>query len=214
MPQIVLVRHGQASFGGLNYDVLSDVGVRQVQLARAALDERGIKPSVVVCGSLQRQRDTAAAWDQDAVVDPRWNEYESADVLRGHGAPGLSPENPGGDTRAFQAVLDEALAAWVATAESPCEEPWPAFYARVGAAFDAVADRLGPGETALVVTSGGAIAAVATRLLDVPHAQFLNFNRVTVNAAFTKVVIGRSGRTLVSFNEHDHLDRAGLVTYR
>src|SRR5690606_29576358 len=178
-------------------------------------DERGIKPALVVSGSLRRQRDTAAAWDLEPIVDPRWNEYESADVLRGHGADELSLEQPGRDSRAFQAVLDEALAAWVAAEEgSSCDESWTAFFQRVSAALHDVAGRLGSGETAVVATSGGVIAAVATLLLGAPHAQFLGFNRVTVNAAFSKVVIGRSGTTLVSFNEHDHLDRAGLVTYR
>jgi hypothetical protein len=37
---------------------------------------------------------------------------------------------------------------------------------------------------------------------------------VTVNAGVTKVVRGRSGTTLVSFNEHGHLEADGLVTYR
>jgi broad specificity phosphatase PhoE len=77
-----------------------------------------------------------------------------------------------------------------------------------------VASGLGSGETALVATSGGVIAAVAVLLLGAPHLQFLAFNRVTANGGLTKIVIGRSGTTLVSFNEHDHLDRAGVVTYR
>jgi hypothetical protein len=40
---------------------------------------------------------------------------------------------------------------------------------------------------------------------------------VSVNTAITKIVVGREGRTLVSYNEHSHLEWAGggtLVTYR
>ncbi len=45
---------------------------------------------------------------------------------------------------------------------------------------------------------------------------FVAFNRVTANTGVTKVVHGRSGTTLVSFNEHAHRERDGrsLVTYR
>lgn len=214
MPQIVLVRHGQASFGGADYDVLSDLGLRQATLARIALDERGIKPTTFVSGSLHRQLGTAAAWDVEPIVDPRWNEYESADVLGAHGAIEASLEHPG-DSRRFQDALDVALAGWIeAGAGSPAVESWPAFLGRVESALGDVGAELGSGETALVATSGGVIAAVAVLLLGAPHGQFLAFNRVTANGGFTKIVIGRSGTTLVSFNEHDHLDRAGAVTYR
>lgn len=222
MPQIVLVRHGQASFGGDDYDVLSDLGARQAQLARVALDARGITPTTVVSGSLRRQLGTAAAWTEHPTVDARWNEYDSADVLHAHGFPDGSLEHPeaitagaGADSRRFQDVLDVALAAWIdAGAASTAAESWPAFRDRVTAALADVAAGLGAGQTALVATSGGVIAVAAMYLLDAPPAQFLAFNRVTANAGFTKIVVGRSGTTLLSFNEHAHLDAAGAVTYR
>jgi broad specificity phosphatase PhoE len=222
MPQIVLVRHGQASFGGDDYDVLSDLGVRQAGLARKALDARGISPTTIASGSLRRQLGTAAAWTDEPVIDARWNEYDSADVLHAHGFPQGSLEHPeaitagaGADTRRFQDVLDVALAAWIDAAEaSPAAESWPSFRDRVTAALADVAGGLGSGQTALVATSGGVIAVVAMHLLGAPPAQFLAFNRVTANAGFTKIVVGRSGTTLLSFNEHAHLDAAGAVTYR
>ena len=39
-------------------------------------------------------------------------------------------------------------------------------------------------------------------------------NPVTVNTAITKVVSGRSGLTLVSYNEHGHLDGTDMLSYR
>jgi len=214
MPGIVLVRHGQANFGGDDYDVLSEVGMRQAALAREALDERGIAPSVVISGSLRRQRGTAAAWTDAPIVDPRWDEYSSDDVLRAHGDPTTSLERPG-DSRVFQAMLDVALTDWIAAGvDSPAAVSFPTFTGHVEAALGELAAGLGSGETALVATSGGVIAAVVVAVLGLPPDRFVGFNRVTVNAAFTKLVIGRSGTTLVSFNEHAHLDRAALVTYR
>ncbi|HEX2086852.1 MAG TPA: histidine phosphatase family protein [Solirubrobacteraceae bacterium] len=121
-------------------------------------------------------------------------------------------------SREFQAVLERALHEWIgAGAGGPADEPWPAFARRVEAALRELADRLGSGRTALVSTSGGPLAAACVTLLDLdPHA-FVAFNRVTVNTGITKVVSGRGGTTLVSFNEHAHLEQRpgrSLVTYR
>lgn len=224
MPLIVLVRHGQASFGGDDYDVLSETGLRQAGLARAELDRRGIVPDLVVSGSLRRQVGTTAAWADVAqpAVDDRWNEYSSADVLQSHGFPDASLEHPeaatagaGADTRRFQDVLDVALAAWIDAADaSAASETWPMFERRVAAALGDLTARLTSGQTALVATSGGVVAAVARHLLGAPPLAFIGFNRVAINAGFTKIVVGRSGTTLLSFNEHAHLDAAGAVTYR
>jgi broad specificity phosphatase PhoE len=66
----------------------------------------------------------------------------------------------------------------------------------------------------VVFTSGGVIAAVAAALLEVPDEALVALNRVAVNGAVTKVVGGRRGTTLLSFNEHAHQDAGGLVTFR
>jgi hypothetical protein len=53
-------------------------------------------------------------------------------------------------------------------------------------------------------------------LLGVPPAAFVAFNRVVVNTGITRLAHGRGGTTLVSFNEHAHLESPGrsLITYR
>jgi hypothetical protein len=76
------------------------------------------------------------------------------------------------------------------------------------------ADRLGKGETAVVFTSGGPIAAVVSRLVSGGDALWSQLNPVTINTAITKVVSGRSGLTVVSYNEHAHLDGTELLSYR
>jgi broad specificity phosphatase PhoE len=212
MPTVLLVRHGQASFGGEDYDVLSARGRSQAQRLAAELARRGARYDRVVSGSLARQRDTAAALGE-YVVDPRWDEYDADDILAHHSASVVRLERRGAvalSPREFQDVLEEALLAWVAAGDaSPAAETWPAFAARVAAALDAAAER-----PTVVSTSGGAIAAVCVALLGVAPATIVTLNRVMVNASVTKVVRGRSGTTLVSFNEHAHLEADGLVTYR
>ena len=113
--------------------------------------------------------------------------------------------------------MEKALVAWVeAGADSSCAESWPEFLARVRGAFDEVVTSLGKSEQAVVFTSGGVIATLCGDLLGDPVKGLLTLNRVTVNAGVTKVVTGRSGTTLVSFNEHGHFDgeSAHLLTYR
>ena len=61
MSQVLLVRHGQASWGADDYDVLSERGVEQSGVLGAALAARGIEPTVLVSGAMRRHHQTAAA---------------------------------------------------------------------------------------------------------------------------------------------------------
>ena len=71
---------------------------------------------------------------------------------------------------------------------------WPAFSARVQAAFEELAGALESGQTAVVSTSGGPIAAVGVALLGLAPEGFVALNRVAVNAGVTKIVTGSAGR--------------------
>ena len=61
MGLVLLVRHGQASFGADDYDVLSETGVEQSRVLGRFLAAAGISPGAVVHGAMKRQRDTATA---------------------------------------------------------------------------------------------------------------------------------------------------------
>jgi broad specificity phosphatase PhoE len=215
---IYLVRHGQASFGAADYDALSPRGFEQSTVVGAELLRRNVSFSQVRSGTLARQRDTAAAALKvlDAVApvveDPRWNEYDHVDIGLRHA--GGAPQE---DSRAYQGVLDRALTSWIEAGDSgPCAETWPAFLARCEAALADLVATLGKGEHAVVFTSGGVIATVCGALLGTPEAGLLKLNRVTVNGGITKLVSGRGGVTMLSFNEHPHFeaDAAQLLTYR
>jgi broad specificity phosphatase PhoE len=225
LPTVLLIRHGQASFGEEDYDVLSATGERQAEIVAASLARRGYEPSRLIAGSLRRQIDTAAAFaGQAPELDRRWDEYDPNDVLTHHSDSatrlGGSAAATAGEpltTKGFQAILDPALEAWIEMAhESPTRQSWPQFSGAGTEALAELADELGRGETAVVVTSGGTIAALAGALLGAPALAFPALNRVMVNASVTKIAIGAKGTSLIAFNDHSHLeevDRA-LVTYR
>lgn len=210
MGQVLLVRHGQASWGAADYDVLSPVGEQQAEVLGRALAD--VAPDVVVHGSMLRQRRTAeiaaaaAGWSVGLSLDERWNEMDHLAVLARH------PQHFDGepDRQQFQAWFEAATDRWTSGAhDADYDEPFPAFRSRVD---DALADLADAG-TAVVVTSGGPVSSVAAGLLHAGLATYTRLAPVVVNSSITRVVSGRRGLTLVSFNEHQHLP-GDLLTYR
>ncbi|QZY29029.1 histidine phosphatase family protein [Nocardioides coralli] len=210
MGQVLLVRHGQASWGAADYDVLSAAGEEQAAVLGRSLT--GLAPDVVVHGSLRRQRRTAeiaaaaAGWSEGLALDDRWNEMDHVSVLA------AQPKDFDGepDRQQFQTWFEAATSRWTSgDHDGDYAEPFPAFRERVLAALGALAE-VG---TAVVVTSGGPISAVSSTLLAAGTATHERLAAVVVNGSVTRVVSGRRGLTLVSFNEHQHLP-ADLVTYR
>ena len=227
MPVIHIIRHSQASFGGDSYDVVSELGHRQSALLDEALAARGVRADRVAAGALQRQQQTARACVRSApaelVVDPRWDEYATADVLAVHGdlpqqeGEGTELGAPAGLTsQEFQALLDIALMRWIAAGESsPTAESWPAFQARALGALEELAGSLDGGGHGIAFTSGGVVAAIATALIGAPGETFVALNRVSVNSGASKVLSGRNGLRLVTFNDHAHLEHdRSLMTFR
>jgi broad specificity phosphatase PhoE len=214
MPIVLLVRHGQASFGADDYDRLSELGREQAAATGRWLGARGLRRPVAVHGTLRRQRDTAvlalaaAGHDVEPRVDGRWDEYDHIDLVRRY-ASARGADAPR-TSREFQVVLDAALVAWV---EHGDEGGWPAFTAAVGSALHELVASLHSGQDAVVFTSAGVIAAVCADLLGTGAAGLVSLNRVAVNGAVTKLAAGRSGLALLTFNEHSHLE-GEAVTYR
>ncbi len=199
MAVVLLVRHGQASFGADDYDVLSELGREQSLLVGAELARRRLRNPAVVSGTLRRQRDTATLALPHAQVraDPRFDEYDTGDLLLRYGSPAPAATT----SRELQPLLDQALQAWI----QDLDGSWPAFSTGAHAALEQVASDLAPGQDAVVFTSGGILAAVTSQLLGAGDQAVVGLNRVVVNAAVTTVVAGGRGPSLVTFNDHAFL---------
>lgn len=212
-----MVRHGQASFGTEDYDRLSTRGKDQSQALGTYLQGAGTTPTRVISGSMKRQRQTAqrlieaAGWDTTAVVDPGWDEFNATDLLNAYPEEDPSAKT---DSRAFQRLLEKASARWASNKhDADYLESFSAFTQRIDTALDDAVEGLGSGRDAVVVSSSGAIAWAAARLVNGGFPQWLALNRVTINSGVTKIVTGSSGKTMVTFNDHGHLPRS-WVTYR
>ncbi|MEU1199694.1 histidine phosphatase family protein [Streptomyces sp. NPDC005813] len=215
MPLICLVRHGQASFAAEDYDVLSELGRTQAVAVGQELARRGLRDPHLVSGTLTRQRDTAqllaeaAGFKEPVRHDARWNEFDHVALLARY-AP--SPQ----DACSVQELLDHALLAWMADAAAAGHQAWAAFTEGAAAALGGVSATLGRGRDAVVVTSGGLLAALIGTLLSLPPEGVVALNRVTVNASVTTLAVGGSGTSLLTFNDHAHFagDGRPLLTYR
>jgi broad specificity phosphatase PhoE len=180
-------------------------------MTHAALAPTLVDSPVLVSGDLRRQRDTAEPWTAGGSrleIDGRWDEYDSEHVLRTHADVQASLDEPGGagamDSRRFQEILDPALERWIA-AGADGNGSWAAFRAGAVEALHDLAGALSRGRAGVAFTSGGVIAACATAVLGAPDGMFVALNRTTVNAGVTKILAGRRGLSLLSYNEHGHL---------
>ncbi len=229
MSAVLLVRHGQATFGLGTYDRLSEHGQQQARHLGEVLAQRGVAVDRVVSGDLERQRETAAllaeALGTGLVpgVDPRWNEYDHLPLIarvkpmyRKQWLMVADLARSGNPNRKLQEILDEALLRWIADDDAAHEdgaETFAGYRGRIAEVLDEISGEAG---VSVVVSSAGTIAAAVAPLIGVPPAGWPDLQRVVVNSSVTKVVRGRRGISLVSFNEHGHLEGVpGLtVTYR
>lgn len=216
MAVLYLVRHGQASFSAENYDCLSELGYRQSAWLGEYFAERGIVFSRAVCGTLERQRQTArailAAMGQDGVAleHPGWNEYSGDALHRAYLGEGWSKARAKGDVRAFYRTLKAALTDWSQDKlPGPLPETWQEFGARVRAAMAAACADLPADALVLAATSGGAIGRGVADLVNAPAQTAIELNLQFRNSGFCEIFFSPRSMRLMSFNCIPHLDRAG-----
>ena len=229
MPIVLLIRHAQASFGSRRLRRAlrprSRAGAGAPSRARSARD-RGRPSRQRLAAAPARHR---APLGSDAgvtmTVDERWNEYErrrrALASLDDADAAGTTPDRhrAGAELARFPGRARSGPPASGSTRALPARrrKTWPEFLAddQRGARRPRGRSAERPDRARLQLERRdrrpGGIADRRCR-----SEAFVPLNRVSVNASITKVDRRRRGKTLVSYNEHSHLEEAGgdLVTYR
>ncbi|MBM1454116.1 phosphoglycerate mutase family protein, partial [Sulfitobacter mediterraneus] len=136
MAELLVIRHGQASFGQDNYDVLSDLGHAQSAAVGQMLRDGGWVPDRLVTGTLKRQRDTLTSMGFDggaAEEHAGLNEYDFSDLLNAR-FKGQVPDVVKGDRKTHFRTLRETVFDWQDAAFDGASETYADFAARVEAA--------------------------------------------------------------------------------
>lgn len=213
MGTLYLVRHGQASFGADDYDRLSPRGHAQAQRLGAYWRERGLRFDAVLCGTLQRHRQTLEGIQQGLhgaapapLLMPGLNEYDSHALIHAvHPAPLPRPDTPALYKQHFRLLCD-ALAQWMGGTISPAGMPsWDDFSGGVRTALEHVRHHH-TGQNVLLVSSGGPISTAVGEVLSTPPEVTIALNMRIRNSAVTEFSIAPKRLMLQTFNTLPHLD--------
>ncbi|QUJ78279.1 histidine phosphatase family protein [Sulfitobacter albidus] len=214
MAELLVIRHGQASFGAENYDVLSDLGRAQARAAGDWLRQMGWTPDRVLTGTLQRQRDTATEMGfPTEETHAGFNEYDFGALLDKRFPDGL-PHDVAADRRVHFQTLRETVFDWQDDKIPDPYETWAAFEARTQAAMDHATDT--DARRVLVVSSGGVIGQLVAATLGAPKRQMMLLNLQIKNSAMTRFVFSKGRASLTEFNATPHFatpEGAALMSY-
>nr|WP_255263456.1 histidine phosphatase family protein [Pseudomonas aegrilactucae] len=231
-----MIRHGQASFGADNYDVLSPTGIAQSEALGDHMASLGLHIDRCVAGDLRRQQDTgrlvltrlqAAGGDVPALeTDPAFNEFDADGVIRAL-LPGLLPDEPealhvlrnAADNRnEFQRLFALLVQRWHSGAH-PVDglQSWSGFVEQVNAGLQRLLQQAAQGDHIALFTSGGTITALLHLITGITPSQAFTLNWQIINTSLSHLKFRGSEVTLASFNSQAHvqlLKAPELVTYR
>lgn len=215
MAELLVIRHGQASFGADDYDRLSDVGREQSRLAGDVLRETGWVPDRLVTGTLLRQKDTLTAMGFGEAPEEHagLNEYDFHDLLHVR-FNGDVPDAVRGERKTHFRTLRDTILDWQDGGCIGAKETWAEFETRVAAARAFATDT--DARRVLVISSGGPIGQLVATTLNAPKNMMMELNLQVKNSSMTRFVFSGQRFFLHQFNATPHLDpadRAGLLTY-
>ncbi len=235
MANLLIVRHGQASFGAENYDQLSPLGQRQADLTGEFLRKMDTRFSAAYSGDLSRQRETGQrVLDQleqapELIIDPRFNEVQTDEQI-GVMMPLLIQRDArfadlvaamDTDTKSFQKIIETVFNYWV----SPeCDvsgiQSWKEYHGGVVSAFESAMASAASGTDTAIFTSGGTIATIVGHVLKLTSDRVYEFYEPVFNCSITRIIFNSRKCSLSTFNDVGHLHLMSaqlnerLVTYR
>jgi len=221
MGTLYLVRHGQASFGADDYDVLSPLGQQQAVRLGAYFKAKGIMFDAAMTGTLKRQISTFTGICEgmdsrmDALAWPGLNEYDSHAVIATvHSGKLEKPTTPEQYRHHFR-MLKDGLTQWMNGVVSPQGMPsYNDFVLGVTSALEHV--RRTHNGKVLLVSSGGPISTAVGHILGCSPEATIELNLRIRNSSVTEFAFTPKRHMLVTYNTLPHLDApeyADWITY-
>lgn len=216
MSTLVLMRHGQASFGAARYDALSELGQAQARATGLWMRNQGVHPNAVLHGPRQRQADTANLLLKESGYLISGKQSEALDEFAEGEEIFSAAEQLLGRSMALDSGRSrlEVLRDYDATCRA-----WANGDVRIpgrlslGEFREQLRDWLSShiqaqhanGQIEVVVTSAGSIAALVCEVMGLPDASWYSLLRVIRNASLTEVLYSKGKVSLLSFNGVSHL---------
>ena len=236
MSKLYFFRHGQASFGANNYDVLSAKGQQQSEELGKYLVAKNFVFDKVYMGPLQRQQDTyeivRGVYQKNDRCIPDPIIEEGLLEHQGHVAMAQlmtelketvpfvremmykAEQNPAKKRSYHLLIFQYFLDEWAeGNINAEGILPWKAFRQEVSQGLSNILDRTDSGETVAAFTSGGTISSITAQALNITDEKrviALNFSHR--NTAFTSFFYSKGLLNLLAFNEIPHLE-GEMITF-
>ena len=216
MPEITLVRHGQAKQNATSeedYDRLSDLGRTQAKWVGEHLRRLKLSYDAIVTGTLTRQIDTQILMNIDikapVVRDERFNEirlYDLAGLLKKQ----FEIDFPK-DELSFKQHLNLTFKKWENGEITNPPETFQNYKSRVSEGMNEIKDL---GEKVLLVTSGGIVAMAIKHTLNLNTEALGNCLLASYNTGITKLLYYDQGFVISQVNALPHLETPARWTKR
>ncbi len=220
MTTLHLIRHGQASAGAADYDVLSPRGRVQSRHLGDWWRARGHTVDAAFHGTLKRQRDTAAIALEAAGLAPPVSVHAGLDEYdhravdlhvgdRVRSAPDDAPGGPAPVDPEDMSFADYAtvMRRWRDLPEPPDGlERWHDFAARGWQAMRELQDGLPSDARVAYFTSGGIISTALAAVLELDFEHAIDAIWRVRNASVTTLHFDGAHARLVEFNVVSHLE--------
>lgn len=209
---LVLMRHGQASFGAAHYDRLSALGIAQAAATGEHFRLRGARHAEVCVGPRERHRHTARTLLEHWGATPPQRDLAELDEFADSGeiVAATGREHAG---RSDMERMLIGIEGWAAgRLEIPGRPSFGEFRAAVAAWLARELREVSAGSpTRLVVSSAGVVAAAVCEAMRLPDASFVPLACRIRNASLTEITASRGRPAIVSFNGCGHLPAALLT---
>jgi len=216
MPEITIVRHGQAKQNATSeedYDRLSELGRTQAKWVGEHFRNLQLSYDVIVTGTLTRQIDTQILMNVDPktpiVRDEKFNEirlYDLADLIKKQ----FGIDFPK-DELSFKRHLNLTFEKWENGEILDPPETFENYKIRVSQGLNEIKDL---GEKILLVTSGGIIAMAIKHTLDLNTKALGNCLLASYNTGITKLLHYDQNFIISQMNALPHMETPERWTKR